>query len=63
MHKNIGWYFCEVFLSPSLLCALAHFFITMVEQVFINEGTSVSLKQKDAWERAGWKGSKEEHMQ
>lgn len=48
--------------SPRLLCTLAHSFIIMVEQVFINEGTSVSLKQKDAWEREGWKRSKEEHM-
>lgn len=35
----------------------------MVDQVYINEGTSVSLKQKDAWERKGWKGSNREHMQ
>lgn len=47
--------------SPALLCALVHSFITVVDQVFINEGTSVSLKPKDALEREERRGSKEAH--
>lgn len=59
---DVKYQLCKVFISLYLLCTLAHSFITVVDQVFINEGTSVSLKQKDAWEREGWRGSKEEHM-
>lgn len=48
---------------PSLLCTLVRSFITVVDQVFINEGTSVSLKQKDAWrERERDGGGLKTHM-
>lgn len=48
---------------PPPLCLHALSFITVVDVLFINEGTSVSLKQKDACKPEGWRGSKEEDMQ
>ncbi len=50
-YMHVKYYLSVLFLSP---CFCARSFITVGDKVFINEGTSVLWKQKDASEREGW---------